>query len=1221
MASLPGPWLEKYPQHRLLLTRREVETWEAKGPGRHHLLKLNRSGQPRFKAEFEFLSSLTHSGFPRPICCEAIDGVECYAREFIGGTVLADYFGALPPPELGRLLGQVLRALSALHFRGWAHGDLSASNIIMEPGGRAVLIDFEFLAQRHRPVDTIHGTPTTMAPELFWGKPPTIPTDLYAIGCLLYALIAGRYPFEAESFDALLQKHALEEPSDPTAGRAEFAPALGLIALRLLAKEPGSRFAEANDVIVELNRALRLNEPPEAPPPHSNLQERLRVAKAYSQDQEAIRFLSSKPKPTAQELKTLAELLLKTRRLEALEEILPRLPGELPWLYRGLLLNRRGRYDSAVQHLAAGKAGADFRAAVGLSIAYYYTGRIDEALKTLDEASASEPRERCALINSKGNLFFYSRRLKEAESCFAEALEYARAAGSVGLEALVLMNLGNVQVGLKSWGDALENYYKASELYQGLGLNLERVKCDLNLSGLLRFFGHLDKAEELISQAKRQFLDTPHPQLEAYADLLAADLKKKKGDYAAAEASLQKARTSLQGNPSASDQGDLWISLAEIQLATGAEELEQTLGSAQALAGDHSDALLGERVEFLRLLHEGLKEKSFDPEKIYFSAEKLCEQGDLEFVLDDLQRARIRAQEAQLAWPPPLEVWARGLAETTAAQVPADYQSFFRHFYRKIWENQAMKIPPAFPASSSQTDTQLQSVLEWVRELTGTLSLEALTEKILDRMLKFTRMERGFVLLKEGERLYILQSREINPGDFKQDGPEGLSWSLTREAMEQGVPLMTSDAQGDERLSTARSVHALQLKAILVLPFRFRGEIHGAVYLDSRLQAEHLEPQDLPYLSGLAEILGLAVRNAKVFEQHEEELNQTRQALERSQQDLEVKYRYENIQGRAESTRAFLQRVDRVTDVRVPVLIRGESGVGKELVARAIHYNGPLKKAPFVAANCSAIPESLVESELFGHERGAFTGAVQSHVGLFEQANRGTLFLDEIGDMPLPMQAKLLRVLQDGELHRVGGQSLIKVQIRLIAATHRDLKQEIAKGRFREDLFYRLCVAEIHIPPLRERREDIPVLAEHFLKKFAEQNQVSRKKLDVQALAALTAYAWPGNIRELENLVYNLCVFSSGETIGLEDLKQKPEIFALREGISLTPKSGKGGKSGLSVEIDNGKLNLSEAKRRFEREQIVRVLSLHQGKVGEAAKHLGLPRPQLSRLLAYHQIR
>lgn len=218
------------------------------------------------------------------------------------------------------------------------------------------------------------------------------------------------------------------------------------------------------------------------------------------------------------------------------------------------------------------------------------------------------------------------------------------------------------------------------------------------------------------------------------------------------------------------------------------------------------------------------------------------------------------------------------------------------------------------------------------------------------------------------------------------------------------------------------------------------------------------------------------------------------------------------------------------------VLISGESGTGKELIARAIHYNSRRAKGPFIKVNCAALPESLLESELFGHEKGAFTGAQTLRQGLFERANEGTLLLDEIGEMPLVLQAKLLRILQEREFERIGGHQTIKVDIRVIAATNRDLQAMVKEGTFREDLFYRLNVIHLILPPLRDRREDISLLANHFLQKFSSENQRDIIDIDPMAMSLLTAWSWPGNIRELSNVIERAVVMNSGPIIFSEDL-------------------------------------------------------------------------------------
>ena len=246
------------------------------------------------------------------------------------------------------------------------------------------------------------------------------------------------------------------------------------------------------------------------------------------------------------------------------------------------------------------------------------------------------------------------------------------------------------------------------------------------------------------------------------------------------------------------------------------------------------------------------------------------------------------------------------------------------------------------------------------------------------------------------------------------------------------------------------------------------------------------------------------------------------------------------IIGASQPVRHLLDLVQQVAPSQARVLIQGESGTGKELFARALHARSSRREGPFVAINCAAIPESLIEAELFGHEKGAFTGADKRREGRFEQANGGTLFLDEIGEMPLHLQTKLLRVMQEMEFHRVGGTQVVRVDVRVVASTNRDLKQEIAAKNFREDLFYRLSVITLDIPPLRERQDDVTLLAQHFLKKFNEANGKQIRGIQREAMDLLTNYPWPGNVRELENVMERAVILANGEMIGVTDL---PEVL------------------------------------------------------------------------------
>ncbi len=335
------------------------------------------------------------------------------------------------------------------------------------------------------------------------------------------------------------------------------------------------------------------------------------------------------------------------------------------------------------------------------------------------------------------------------------------------------------------------------------------------------------------------------------------------------------------------------------------------------------------------------------------------------------------------------------------------------------------------------------------------------------------------------------------------------------------------------------------------------------------------------------------------------QLEEVQRRLDSELSELKLKYTYENIIGNSRQMREVLRLVDKVTDFNVPILIEGESGTGKELVAKAIHYNGPRRDRAFIIQNCSAISDTLLESELFGHVRGAFTGAHQDRKGLFEEADQGTLFLDEIGDMSPSMQAKLLRAIQEGEIRPVGGKRVIRVDVRIISATNIDLKEAVRRGTFREDLYYRLNGVTIQIAPLRERREDILALAEHFLDLFSSEIGMPRKRLSQAAKRLLLSYSWPGNVRELENTIKNACVIAtSGEEIDLKDFRYKPELFSDEEATVGSGRREDPGAMALGEMV--GSMRVTPLKE-MEREMIERALRLCGGKRKAASEMLQIP--------------
>jgi DNA-binding NtrC family response regulator len=323
-----------------------------------------------------------------------------------------------------------------------------------------------------------------------------------------------------------------------------------------------------------------------------------------------------------------------------------------------------------------------------------------------------------------------------------------------------------------------------------------------------------------------------------------------------------------------------------------------------------------------------------------------------------------------------------------------------------------------------------------------------------------------------------------------------------------------------------------------------------------------------------------------------------RQELSRLRGQLRDGWHYRNIIGQSPSMQQVFAIIDRAAAVKATVLISGESGTGKEMVARALHEGGPRKGGPFLALNCGAIPENLIESTLFGHERGAFTGADQKTRGYFQAANGGTLLLDEIGELPLGMQSKLLRVLEDGAITPVGTTAPQKVDVRIVAATNRELEAEAREGKFRQDLYFRLNVVTLHLPALRERREDIPLLTRFFLDEICRQNAFEPREIDPSLLEAFTHYDWPGNVRELKNTLESLVVLSGKQTLSAEDL---PEKFFQESTVE----------SGHDGDADVSELNLTNLSK----QTIMKALEACRGNRTEAAKQLGISRRTLHRRL------
>ena len=427
----------------------------------------------------------------------------------------------------------------------------------------------------------------------------------------------------------------------------------------------------------------------------------------------------------------------------------------------------------------------------------------------------------------------------------------------------------------------------------------------------------------------------------------------------------------------------------------------------------------------------------------------------------------------------------------------------------------------------------------------------------LRRVIEYSLKERGYAVRtaesgEEGLLLFGSERFDAVITDITMPGMNGMEVLRKVQEASPGLPVIIITAYG----TIESAVEAMKLGAFdyVTKPFPSRDELH--LRLQKALQHQRLEREN----RSLREMVN-------------------------------DRFSFGNVLGTSERTREVLDLAGRVAASDATVLITGESGTGKELLAKGIHLASARASEPFVAVNCAAIPENLIESELFGHVKGAFTGAVRDREGKFELAEGGTLFLDEIGDLRVDLQAKILRALQERTIDRVGGEKPVELDVRVIAATNRDLESEVRAGNFREDLYYRLSVVVLQMPPLRERKDDIPLLAEHFLKRF---NPGSAARLAPDALALLTAYGWPGNVRELENVMERASVLRRGETISRVDLPEK--LFRAAHDVK-----------NIILNLPADGISLEE----LERDLIVKALETHKGNQTRAAEFLRITRPTL----------
>jgi len=468
--------------------------------------------------------------------------------------------------------------------------------------------------------------------------------------------------------------------------------------------------------------------------------------------------------------------------------------------------------------------------------------------------------------------------------------------------------------------------------------------------------------------------------------------------------------------------------------------------------------------------------------------------------------------------------------------------------------------------------TPYRRLFEFSSRLLGKYDLNELLQELMDAVINVTNADKGFLILLEGNELRVKVARNVRSENI-DDAIAQLSDSIIAKVVKTRRPLIISDALRDAEFSSSMSVINLQLCSVMCVPLMDKDSLMGLIYVGNDNVVELFEQQALEVLTIFAAQASLIVKNALLVSELQLESKNLRERIDAM--------RFGRIIGSCDAMREVFKKVEKIATTDISVLITGETGTGKELIAKEVHERSSRGKGPFITINCGAIPENLLESELFGHVKGAFTGAVANKRGKFHAADGGTLFLDEIGELPPQLQVKLLRALQEKSVVRVGDTRPESVDIRVLAATNKNLEEEIRKSNFREDLYYRLNVVNLHLPPLRERGEDLMVIAKYFLGKYGEEYGAKVRGFSPNAVIAIKKYHWPGNIRQLENRIKKAIVLCDKTMVGPEDLELMPE--------SLLPV-----------------MPLAEAKEEFQRRYINEVLAQNNGNRTKTARDLGV---------------
>ena len=924
-------------------------------------------------------------------------------------------------------------------------------------------------------------------------------------------------------------------------------------------------------------------------------------------------------------------------------------------------------HDARVEAVALGS----------LAIAHQRGGRAKEAREAYEAAlaAAEKARDAWTLATTRLNLAGMAKAdgdLAQSLVHLEAALDMGRRAGALMAVQQALFNLANLDLYLGRYARAGASIERLAEQRDKLSPNARAQLLGLQAELATRM-GEIERGARLYDLCAEAYdavarpLDAAEARLEAMLTKLGAA-----GDSAATidmtslGRELDGLRTKLGENGLREHEPLACIVKGLIALFRGDETLaRQALDEALARANES-----GQREWAWRALEA--------------RARLASSQGAVALARRDTDAALAMLEETASKLPRDLRevFWndprRRSLQQAHTATIPALSSGPWSSSHMPLIRGDGVRTeqqPPMPTIASARTsrsgissmgaplpsDDRLARIFEITRDLAREHDLDRLLQRVTDHAVGLLGAERGLIVLVNDEGSVVAHTARDSKGE---EAAQNFSRSVAERVIKEGEPVIATSARDDERLAQAVSVHQLMIQSIACVPIRGAppaGKTIGALYVETRLRPGVRFREELPTLAAFADQAAIAIEGARLIDENRrradeleiangelteakdklaellgrrtEQLHSARRDLKQARSELRSHFGYAGLVGTSAAMRKLYALIERVRDTDVPILVTGESGTGKEMVARAVHIAGPRAKQPFLGVNCGAIPANLLESELFGHVRGAFTGAERDRKGLFREAENGTILLDEIGEMPQKMQAGLLRVLQEKTVRPVGGAKEEPCSARVIAATNRELSAMVAEGTFREDLYYRLHVIELKIPALRERAEDIPALIDHFLTLFSARHKRDRKTIERTAVRRLQAFDWPGNVRQLEHVLLNAWLLSEENEITIDDLDLP--TASVRAGVSSAgPVSsstvpathgaahgaGHGEARASASSTSTVRARTQEEYRDAEKEKILAALTRCNWNRVQAAKMIGVPRRTFYRRLKEYGI-